>query len=1531
MLTRFTAPRVPKNRLGSDRVRATSSNLDLRWAQAFLESGYYALPGSGMSYRLWPLLGAAERAMMLILALSTPNLFAQSPPPAAALSSLVDKFTGDLSYSLPLMVVPGPNGESFPITLQYQGGGTGVDQAASEIGLGWSIPIGEIARNVNGHPDDLKAGVYERTKLAAFPADEEQVDAMRVYGPVHFKDIPAISDPTMSPTCTTCVAMDLYESRSGFAGTMTTFEFPDYDDYTAIGPALSAELNMHLFDYSSIFQKPRISDPDGDEVHFTHDFSSETYRRTERRPTLLINEARQLNIEAGVNRAYRSWAADSPSLSDIFPTAPAMASWSFSDDLIRSEAGSLAKSGYFVQYFTNTEIYAHYNGSSADSIPGFIDWQLANQYPARNNGTHFEPDGIGAIQVVDPSGFAYHYSLPVYTNSEKRFVFDLAYDESEGYLLPSPPYGCSAERIESNYRYASTWKLVAITGPDYNDANGNNRPDGEDAGYWIAFDYAKWASSFPLRFPVFGYQQDLSGKKPGDQYMGALDYGTTPYRMSGSSVRMDHEVYYLNAIVTSTHSAFFIHDVRFDEHSIEAAPKPKLKLSEIILVRNEDIPAGAFLSSTLPDDGPFASHSTTGVGAGNVFNTAQVDESDLRDVSLASVLFEQDYSLARKLHNNIHSATAGDLFDNPYEYGNEDDEVYYDGPSSIDPSDLSKSGKLTLKGLRMLNNEAEQVTPGYDFTYFNELEIEEETDPLYFEPKRKDHFGHFKYDFDPVADGAYTTSRSAQYLHAWSLATINDPMGATISMEYEPDQYELVGYGNQLPVPPSRHYFLKNIPSVAATDNEVTVTLFDADGAFELNSTSANPSILDVSLYYFVSCSTGQSRFTRSFQDLVGQSASGNSVVLQRTEGEFASGFNCWPETPVFQNQSTDFVAIRYNRQYGGGTRIRELTLKGPATAQSYTLRLNYTQGICTAEPDPFDADVPHVLRNGDLSGQIRDVTMDRAAGDRHAPPAQVGYSLVTEEVIDPNGLVAGGIEHEFINFIEPYKWRHTRARTSTWLNVFDAVECMVDGSLYGKPASAAVFDKHGARLSQTIYRYAFDPTSSIEEAFSRIGTSSQFIPFFFEGIVLNSNPELSALFVKKTRRRSLSAIEHHENGKVLTTTFGDIDHNTGEPLQTTLTQETVGTRTTTKELAYTEYDDLGPKWADSDNRNILTPTSSSSSSTGAASKSDWAEAHAIRRYDPSEQEYVTEVLTTQWAPTRSYTKKGSASTDWQYLGRPTLYSERMQPLEQKDMKDGYSATRLTLSGEQVLSQVGNCNHASSTFCTFEKRVDLGTANDPQPWFDGEVCAIGLTGVVLTTNSNIAPHSGAHSVTVPSGSAGPFYRAAPGTRTDDGELVETGLLRGRTYRAVAWVHTSSPNTARLKANLTGSYTVEASMARNDAAALTVGDWIRLEVRIAVPGDFTTSAPGQGLTVRLDNSAGGSAAYFDDLILYPIDASFSGALWDERRGLLKTAIDQEGFLTEYAHDAAGTVTEVRQETENGKHLAQKSEVVFKKPF
>ncbi|HEX6429811.1 MAG TPA: hypothetical protein VF008_19090, partial [Niastella sp.] len=67
-------------------------------------------------------------------------------------NNLVDPFTGDFAYNIPLLDVGG-----YPVNLHYQSGVT-MDQEASWVGLGWNINPGVISRNMRGLPDDFQGG-----------------------------------------------------------------------------------------------------------------------------------------------------------------------------------------------------------------------------------------------------------------------------------------------------------------------------------------------------------------------------------------------------------------------------------------------------------------------------------------------------------------------------------------------------------------------------------------------------------------------------------------------------------------------------------------------------------------------------------------------------------------------------------------------------------------------------------------------------------------------------------------------------------------------------------------------------------------------------------------------------------------------------------------------------------------------------------------------------------------------------------------------------------------------------------------------------------------------------------------------------------------------------------------------------------------------------------------------------------------------------------------------------------------------------
>jgi hypothetical protein len=73
----------------------------------------------------------------------------------ATTTDMVDLYSGDFNYNIPLLSVPGPNG-GYPINLAYHSG-VGMEQEASWVGLGWSLNVGAINRQLRGLPDDYNA------------------------------------------------------------------------------------------------------------------------------------------------------------------------------------------------------------------------------------------------------------------------------------------------------------------------------------------------------------------------------------------------------------------------------------------------------------------------------------------------------------------------------------------------------------------------------------------------------------------------------------------------------------------------------------------------------------------------------------------------------------------------------------------------------------------------------------------------------------------------------------------------------------------------------------------------------------------------------------------------------------------------------------------------------------------------------------------------------------------------------------------------------------------------------------------------------------------------------------------------------------------------------------------------------------------------------------------------------------------------------------------------------------------------------
>lgn len=71
-------------------------------------------------------------------------------------TEMVDLFSGDFVYNIPLMDV-----EGYPINISYHSG-INMEQEASWVGLGWNINAGEINRGVRGLPDDFSGEVVKK-------------------------------------------------------------------------------------------------------------------------------------------------------------------------------------------------------------------------------------------------------------------------------------------------------------------------------------------------------------------------------------------------------------------------------------------------------------------------------------------------------------------------------------------------------------------------------------------------------------------------------------------------------------------------------------------------------------------------------------------------------------------------------------------------------------------------------------------------------------------------------------------------------------------------------------------------------------------------------------------------------------------------------------------------------------------------------------------------------------------------------------------------------------------------------------------------------------------------------------------------------------------------------------------------------------------------------------------------------------------------------------------------------------------------
>ena len=83
-----------------------------------------------------------------------------------ATTDMVNVFSGDFNYNLPVIEIPGSDGGGYALSLSYNSG-VSSEQEASWVGFGWTLNPGSINRTVRGFPDDyngLETHFYNKTR-----------------------------------------------------------------------------------------------------------------------------------------------------------------------------------------------------------------------------------------------------------------------------------------------------------------------------------------------------------------------------------------------------------------------------------------------------------------------------------------------------------------------------------------------------------------------------------------------------------------------------------------------------------------------------------------------------------------------------------------------------------------------------------------------------------------------------------------------------------------------------------------------------------------------------------------------------------------------------------------------------------------------------------------------------------------------------------------------------------------------------------------------------------------------------------------------------------------------------------------------------------------------------------------------------------------------------------------------------------------------------------------------------------------------
>lgn len=312
--------------------------------------------------------------------------------------------------------------------------------------------------------------------------------------------------------------------------------FPGFDNYLVHAQGISGYMRPYYFQKHLYKRNNYRKDSDGDKVYETiqYDISKSNPGENKFRAEFrFINDfSNKFEFDPGQIQQATSDENTLP-LQYNFSNGSGIETGDGTE--LNPYTSNMIQGSSYINWFTNQEINAR---SSRVTTSSFIE-TVSTGFDRATVNDITDDDNIGGFIIVNASGVKYHFALPAYS-----------YDE---YMYSGNKTGTETfNEFFKGGKYAYTWYLTGITGPDYVDRGPDGVADGKlnefDWGYWVEFEYGKWTNSYAWRNPSEGMTSDL------DQNFQNFSTGFK-------------EVYYLDAIRTKTHTALFVKDIRYDAKS----------------------------------------------------------------------------------------------------------------------------------------------------------------------------------------------------------------------------------------------------------------------------------------------------------------------------------------------------------------------------------------------------------------------------------------------------------------------------------------------------------------------------------------------------------------------------------------------------------------------------------------------------------------------------------------------------------------------------------------------------------------------------------------------------------------------------------------------------------------------------------------------------------------------------------------------------------------------------------------------------